>query len=99
MLLSGIMAANLNGQTQSIQPFAIRIFKGLKPDVVCIREFNYNNNTAADFRSLIDDAFGTNYVYYREPGGLQIPNGIISRYPIIASGRWADSQVSNRGFA
>ena len=27
-----IMAANLNGQTQSIQPFEINIFKGLKPD-------------------------------------------------------------------
>jgi endonuclease/exonuclease/phosphatase family metal-dependent hydrolase len=95
-----IMAANLNGNTQSIQPFEVAIFKGLKPDVVCIQEFNYSGNTAADFRALIDDAFGTNYSYYRESAsGLQIPNGIISRYPIIASGRWVDTQVSNRGFA
>lgn len=94
-----IMAANLNGNTQSIQPFAIDIFKGLKPDVVCIQEFNYSGNTAANFRALIDDAFGTNFSYYRETGSLQIPNGIISRYPIIASGRWVDTQVSNRGFA
>lgn len=94
-----VMAANLNGNTQSIQPFAINIFKGLKPDVVSIQEFNYSNNTAADFRALIDNAFGTNYSYYRESGSLQIPNGIISRYPIIASGRWTDTQVSNRGFA
>jgi len=93
------MAANLNGNTQSIQPFEINIFKGLKPDVVCIQEFNYAGNTASDFRTLLDNAFGTNYTYYREPGGLQIPNGIISRYPIIASGRWVDTQVSNRGFA
>ena len=94
-----IMAANLNGNTQSIQPFEINIYKGLKPDVVCIQEFNYSNNAASDFRALLDDAFGTNYSYYREPGSLQIPNGIISRYPIIASGRWVDTQVSNRGFA
>lgn len=94
-----IMAANLNGETQSILPFEIKIFKGLKPDVVCIQEFNYGDNSDTAFRSLLDDAFGTNYVYYREPGGLQIPNGIISRYPIIASGRWVDTQVGNRGFA
>jgi endonuclease/exonuclease/phosphatase family metal-dependent hydrolase len=94
-----VMAANLNGNTQSIQPFEVDLYKGLKPDVVCIQEFNYNNNTAADFRALIDDAFGTNFSYYRETGSLQIPNGIISRYPIIASGRWVDTQVSNRGFA
>ena len=94
-----IMAANLNGNIQSIQPEAINIYKGLKPDVVCIQEFNYSGNTAADFRALVDDAFGTNFSYYRETGSLQIPNGIISRYPIISSGRWVDSQVSNRGFA
>lgn len=94
-----VMAANLNGNTQSYQPFAIRIFQGLKPDVVCIQEFNYSNNTAADIRSFVDSAFGTNFVYYRETGSLQIPNGVISRYPIIASGRWVDTQVSNRGFA
>ena len=35
-----VMAANLNGNTQSYQPFALRIFQGLKPDVVCIQEFN-----------------------------------------------------------
>lgn len=94
-----IMAANLNGNTQSIQPFEINIFKGLKPDVVCIQEFNYSNNTPSDFRALLDNAFGTEYSYYRETGSLQIPNGIISRYPILASGRWVDTQVSNRGFA
>ena len=96
-----VMAANLNGNTQSYQPFALRIFQGLKPDVVAIQEFNYSNNTAADFRSMLDTAFGTNFVYYREPftGSGDIPNGIISRYPLLNSGSWADTQVSNRGFA
>src|ERR1039458_4317715 len=76
-----VMAANLNGNTQSYQPFALRILQGLKPDVVAIQEFNYSNNAASDFRVMIDAAFGTNFVYYREPhtASGDIPNGIISR--------------------
>ena len=98
-----VMAANLNGNTQSYQPFALRILQGLKPDVVAIQEFNYSNNAASDFRSLLDTTFGTNFVYYREPftSGGDIPNGIISRWPIVAAGSWTDAQQSspNRGFA
>ncbi len=102
-----IMAANLNGNTQSYQPFAIRLFQGLQPDVVAIQEFNYtstngaNVNNAAAFREMVDLGFGTNYSYFREPtsGNGDIPNGIISRYPIIASGSWTDTLVANRGFA
>ena len=96
-----IMAANLNGDPQTYQPFAIRIFQGLKPDIVAIQELNYSNNTASDIRSMVDTAFGTNFVYYREPytDNGDIPNGIISRYPILNSGSWTDTQVANRGFA
>ena len=94
------MAANLNGNTQSYQPFALRIFQGLKPDVVAIQEFNYGGNTAVDFRALLDTAFGTNFSYYREPSSsYSIPNGIISRYPIVAAGSWDDSTIADRGFA
>jgi endonuclease/exonuclease/phosphatase family metal-dependent hydrolase len=100
-----VMAANLNGNTQSYQPFAIRLFQGLKPDVVAIQEFNYTStnglgvNTSAAFREMIDTAFGTNFVYFRENGSYNIPNGIISRYPILNSGSWTDTQVSDRAFA
>jgi endonuclease/exonuclease/phosphatase family metal-dependent hydrolase len=97
-----IMAANLNGNSQTYQPFALRIFQGLRPDVVAIQEFNFNGNTPADFRSMVDTAFGTNFVYYREPNsGYSIPNGVISRYPIVNSGSWPDAEQSqpNRGFA
>ena len=101
-----VMSANLNGNSQRYEPFAIRIFQGLQPDVVAIQEFNYtstngaNVNNAAAIREMVDTAFGTNFVYFRESiSGL--PNGIISRYPIIASGSWADTVQSqpNRGFA
>jgi endonuclease/exonuclease/phosphatase family metal-dependent hydrolase len=96
-----VMSANLNGNTQSYQPFAFRIFQGLTPDIVAIQEFNYSNNAPSDIRAMIDAAFGTNFVYFREdyPGG--IPNGVISRYPIVASGSWPDTVQSqpNRGYA
>jgi endonuclease/exonuclease/phosphatase family metal-dependent hydrolase len=100
-----VMSANLNGNVQSYQPFALRIFQGLKPDVVAIQEFNYTStnglgvNTPAAFREMLDTAFGTNFVYFRETNNYNIPNGIISRYPIGASGEWDDSLVSDRGFA
>jgi endonuclease/exonuclease/phosphatase family metal-dependent hydrolase len=98
-----VMAANLNGNTQSYQPFALRILQGLQPDIVCLQEFNYGANAAVDFRSMVDAAFGTNFAYYREPytASGDIPNGVISRYPIISSGSWADTVQSqpNRGYA
>src|SRR3954468_6658988 len=76
-----VVSANLNGNTQSYQPFALRIFQGLKPDVVAIQEFNYastnglGNNTPPAFREMLDTAFGTNFVYMRETGSYSIPNG------------------------
>jgi endonuclease/exonuclease/phosphatase family metal-dependent hydrolase len=98
-----VMTANLNGNTQSYQPFAFRIFEGLKPDIVAIQEFNYSNNTPANIRVMVDTAFGTNFVYFREnyTANGPIPNGVISRYPIVASGSWVDTVQSlpNRGFA
>jgi endonuclease/exonuclease/phosphatase family metal-dependent hydrolase len=94
-----VMAANLTGNSQSYQEPAIRIFQGLRPDVVAIQEFRYLQNRPADFRALVDTAFGPQFVYFREPGyDSGIPNGVISRFPILASGTWP-SGVSNRGFA
>ncbi len=99
-----VMAANLNGNSQKYEPFALRLFQGLKPDVVCIQEFNYTStnglevNTPAAFREMVDIGFGTNFFYYREPIA-GIPNGVISRYPFITNSYWIDTEVANRGFA
>ncbi|WPB76836.1 lamin tail domain-containing protein [Archangium violaceum] len=95
-----VMAANItSGNGQSYDPGeGTRIFQGTKPDVVAIQEFNYGDNSATAIRNFVNTAFGTGFYYYRETGA-QIPNGIISRYPIIASGEWTDTQVSNRDFA
>lgn len=95
-----IMAANLTDNDQTYEPYAIRIFQGLKPDVVAIQEFNYSNNTATAFSNFVGTAFGTNFVYFRE-GGYSIPNGVISRYPVMTNSSWVDSDtgVNDRGFA
>ena len=80
-----VMAANLtSGSNMRYETPGLNIFKGLKPDIVAIQEFNYAStrgagiNTATAFREMLDDTFGTNFVYFRE-SGYTIPNGIISR--------------------
>jgi endonuclease/exonuclease/phosphatase family metal-dependent hydrolase len=95
-----LMAANItSGNLQSYDPgHGIRIFQGTDPDVVMIQEFNYGDNSATAIRQFVDTAFGPTFQYYRE-GGAQIPNGVISRWPIIAAGEWDDPQVTNRDFA
>lgn len=100
-----VMAANLtSGNNQCYEAPGIRIFQGLKPDVVAIQEFNYGSkpSSAAQIRSLVDTAFGTNFVYFRESSATEnytIPNGIISRYPFIQTGTWDDTLIPDRGYA
>lgn len=103
------MAANLtSGNLQSYDPgHGIRIIQGLHPDVVMIQEFNYwidpnqyprPPTSEADLAEMMQRTFpDAGYVYAR---GTQsgIPNGVLSRWPILASGDWADPQVGNRGF-
>lgn len=95
-----LMAANISsGNKQSYDPGdGTRIFQGTAPDVVMIQEFNFGDGSASAIRGFVDDAFGKTFSYYRE-GGAQIPNGIISRWPILDSGEWDDTAVSNRDFA
>lgn len=93
------MAANLtSGNAQSYTPgHGLRIISALSPDVVLIQELNYGNDTPTDIAFMVQQNLGPTYSYYREVG--QIPNGIISRYPIIDAGEWTDPEVSNRDFA
>lgn len=89
-----VMAANLtSGTSQRYEAPGIRIFQGLKPDIVAIQEFLY----AGSIRSLVDTAFGADFYYYQEPNTL--PNGIVSRWPILSSGTFVQPGMSNRGFA
>ena len=95
-----VMTANLTDRTTNGQYRYIgtsdRIFKALQPDVVAMQEFLVTN---ASRRAYVDTVFGTNFYFAVESyveGDL--PNGIISRWPITASGEWADSNVSYRDF-
>ena len=94
-----IIAGNLtSGTAQSYTPgHGIRIFQGLHPDIVLIQEFNYGTNTPVEHRAFVDMAFGPTFEYWRGTG--DIPNGVISRYHIVASGDWVDPYVANRAFS
>ena len=98
-----LMAANTSsGNQQSYIEHGNRIFQGLDPDIVMIQEFNIGSSASQDAgvtNTWVNDNFGPGFSWFREGGNEQIPNGIISRYPILQSGDWVDSNVSNRDFA
>src|SRR5438876_6811133 len=98
-----LAAANLtSGNLQSYDPGeGKRILQGLHADVMLIQEFNYGGNSDASIQQFADAVCGAPCYVARESSGstLQIPNGVISRYPIKTKGHWVDSSVSNRGFA
>jgi endonuclease/exonuclease/phosphatase family metal-dependent hydrolase len=101
-----IVAANLtSGNAQAYdEGHGTRILQGIKPDIALVQEFRYGggSQTDAKAREWVNLAFGPEYSYYREssasPAG-DIPNGIVSRYPILEAGEWQDTAVSNRDFA
>ena len=75
----------------------IRILKGTRGDVFMVQEFNYGANDAAALQSFADQICGTECTAVRGPTE-QIPNGVISRYPILDSGSVTDPYVTNRNF-
>jgi len=94
------MAANISSGPSLVYGPAegVRIFQGLRPDVVLVQELVVGSNSTAEVDNFVTATFGAGFTYYREPA-VQIPNGIISRYPILESGTWVDPAVANRGFA
>jgi endonuclease/exonuclease/phosphatase family metal-dependent hydrolase len=100
-----IVAANLtsgneqsysldNANHSNLEGAGARILKGLKPDVVLIQEFNTGTST----QRWVARTFGPDYEFAKE-NGMGIPNGIVSRYPIVAEGEWDDPTQTNRDFA
>lgn len=82
-----------NGNHSNPEGAGARIIKALKPDIVLIQEFN----TTVPPRQWINGTLGEDFVFTREEG-KQIPNGIISRFPIAESGVWDDPVLDNRDF-
>ena len=92
-----IASANLSDNTsQAYQEPGIRILQALKPDILAIQEFNYRDGTSQDLARRL---FGPGCYFAREKGGVRLPNGIISRFPVLAFGQWDDPYVKNRRFA
>lgn len=95
-----VVAANLtSGNFQSYTPgHGVRILQGLDPDVVLLQEFNFGSNSQANLNQLVNDICeGAGCDFARGPA-TKIPNGVISRFPILQSGSWPDPEVSNRDF-
>jgi endonuclease/exonuclease/phosphatase family metal-dependent hydrolase len=107
-----VMAANLtSGMYQDYEGAGMRIIEAMMPDIIMIQEFNYdmdfdNSTSDSEVNDFLTYIFGYShgYEYYRgkeivlEDGDIPIPNGIISKYPIIERGEWGDTNVINRNF-
>jgi endonuclease/exonuclease/phosphatase family metal-dependent hydrolase len=95
-----ITAANLSsGNLQTWEPGeGARILAGLKPDVALMQEWNLASDSDDERRDWVNAVFGPEFCFHVEPVAA-IPNGIVSRWPILDAGQWVDSQVTNRSFA
>lgn len=83
-----------NGNHSNPEGAGARILKALKPDIVMIQEFN----TSIPVRQWVNQTLGEDFQFVQEKG-MQIPNGILSRFPIVSSGSWDDPVLNNREFA
>lgn len=95
-----LLAGNLtSGTQQSWLAPGIRILAGTHADVAMLQELNVGGNTAPEISGFVTSAFGAGFSIAREAdAGAQLPNAIVSRWPIVDSGTWTDAQVGNRGF-
>ncbi len=94
-----IMAANISsGSDQSYDlGHGNRIFDGLNPDVALVQEMNVGGNNPGDYGPWVTTHFGAGFSYFVETG-KSIPNGIVSRYPILEANVWNDPEISDREF-
>lgn len=92
-----IVAANTTSGGQQSYPNpgpGVRIFQALAADVVLIQEFQVDGN----LDTWVDDVFGETFSHcIEEVDGL--PNGVISRFPILECGEWNDPFMLNRDFS
>lgn len=94
-----ILAANISsGTNQAYEDPGNRILRGLDPDIALLQEMEVGSKSAAEYRAWVNTNFGTTFAYYVE-STKNIPNGIVSRYPILSSGSWNDPDLDDREFA
>lgn len=91
-----IAAGNIsNGDAQNYDDgTGLRIFKALDADIALVQEMNYGSDDEAAMRSFVDTGFGADHSWFRGRG-TSIPNGIVSRYPILETGQADDPDSNN----
>lgn len=105
-----LMAANLtagNAQNYDTPPGdtppgpGIRLMQGARPDIVMLQEFRISPDDTQARQAMADAILGAGASVCRETvdGPGDIPNGIISRWPILSCGEWPDSRITNRDYA
>jgi len=67
----------------------------LKPDIALVQEMNYKNNSDSDYRNFAQQIVGAS-CYAVDDADYDIPNGVVSRYPIKSHGYWKDPNINNR---
>ncbi|MBQ1265927.1 MAG: endonuclease/exonuclease/phosphatase family protein [Proteobacteria bacterium] len=89
------MAGNITSGTYQTYDFGHgnRIFQAMAPDIVMIQEFNIKSKTREQFVAAV---FGEDFTFSMSDNN--IPNGIISRYPIVSSGFWESNIASSRNW-
>jgi len=96
-----IVSANLSsGGDQTYDPgHGIRILSGLQTDIVLVQEFKVGANLDRDLLNFAQEIIGEGASFFREEEDGGLPNGIISRYPIVAHGEVPDPVLGNRDLA
>jgi endonuclease/exonuclease/phosphatase family metal-dependent hydrolase len=94
-----VVAANLtSGNSPSYDGgHGVRILQGLDADVILMQEMNAGSSSMAAIDGLVADVCEGPCRYVRGPQA-EIPNGVVSRFPILECGSWTDPEVGNRNF-
>lgn len=92
-----IVASNTtSGNQQSYEAPGERILQALQADIYLMQEFQLSGSTSG-LSTWVTSIFGNDFTYVVEPD-KGIPNGVISRYPIIDWGIWDDPNLGDREF-
>lgn len=94
-----VVAANLTSGTRQDYDGGegIRIMAGIEGDVYLVQELNFGDGSVAALTDFATRACGAECEVVREGPGM-LPNGIVSRFPILDSGVWDDPQTDTREF-
>lgn len=92
-----IVASNVTtGNFQRYEEPGTRLLQAIRGDIILMNEFNVEGNLS----QWVTSTFGEEFDYYIEPTppGINIPNGIVTRFPILDSGTFPDPDMPDRNF-